>query len=149
MENMEITRYLCPLAVCSLFYACIFMWDIDSILWKPAEKKIYILAFGFYEIFFFFPEARSPNLLQILPASLNLWKTLEYSETKVKVLVFIFFPPIFQQGNLKGKDISLPLTLVFGTLVWSKDCFSGDSGSLFQSLPHLISGDIKLKNNLE
>ena len=75
------------------------MWDIDSILWKPAEKKIYILAFGFYEIFFFFPEARSPNLLQILPASLNLWETLEYSETKVKVLVFIFFPSYFSTGK--------------------------------------------------
>ena len=48
---------------------------------------------------FFFPEARSPNLLQILPASLNLWKTLEYSGAKVKVLVFIFFSSYFSTGK--------------------------------------------------
>lgn len=68
---------------------------------------------------------------------------------KVLVFIFFFFPPVFQQGNLKGKDISLYLTLVFGTLVWRQGCFSGDSGSLFQSLPCLFAGDIKLKSNLE
>lgn len=60
-----------------------------------------------------------------------------------------FFSPVFQQGNLKGKDISVPLTLVFGTLVWRQGCFSGDCVSLFQSLPRLFPGDINLKNNLE
>ena len=66
----------------------------------------------------------------------------------MKVLVFIF-SLIFQQGTLKGKDISLYLTLEFGTLVWKQGRFSGDSGSLFQSLPCLFAGDIKLKSNFE
>lgn len=61
------------------------------------EKNLYI---GFWILWdFFFPEARSPNLLQILPASLNLWKTLEYSGAKVKVLVFIFFSSYFSTGK--------------------------------------------------
>lgn len=45
------------------------MWDIDSILWKPAEKKIYILAFGFYEIFFFSRGKKSKPFTN--PASLS------------------------------------------------------------------------------
>lgn len=64
-------------------------------------------------------------------------------------MCLFFFSLVFLQGNLKGKDISLYLTLVFGALVWRQGCFSGDSGSLFQSLPCLFAGDIKLKSNLE
>ena len=63
------------------------------------RKKFIYWLLDFMRFFFFFPEARSPNLLQILPASLNLWETLEYSETKVKVLVFIFFPSYFSTGK--------------------------------------------------
>ena len=109
---------------------------------------IYILAFRFYEFFFF---RGMKSKLFTNPASLSKSvKNIRIFRSKGEsTCVYFFFPPIFQWGNLKGKDIFLPLTLVFGTLVWSKDCFSGDSGSLFQSLPHLFAGDIKVKNKLE
>ena len=100
VENMEITRYLCPLAVCSLFYACIFMWDIDSVLWKPVEKKniyIYILALGFYEIFFLRGKKSKPF---IKPASLSKSvKNIRIHWSKGESTCVYFFSSYFSTGK--------------------------------------------------
>lgn len=48
-----------------------------------------------------------------------------------------------------GKFQRLKASLVFGSLVWRQGCVSGDSGSLFQPLPHLFVRGTMLKSNLK
>lgn len=88
------------MSTCSLFFVLCMYIHVGN--WLPYEsllRKYVYIYIGFQILWDFFSEAWSPNFLQILPASLNLWKILEYSGAKVKVLVFIFFPSYFSMGK--------------------------------------------------
>lgn len=88
------------MSTCSLFFVLCMYIHVGN--WLPYEsllRKYVYIYIGFQILWDFFSEAWSPNFLQILPASLNLWKILEYSGAKVKVLVFIFFSSYFSMGK--------------------------------------------------